>query len=147
MIDIKKLEDIDDISAYDTFKLFMEESDKNENIYKHINYLFELLGNKRSYVKVRAALLICRNAKWDKDNYINIKNIDLLLNLLYDEKPTVVRQVLKGLNDLIIYKKKLIPIIKIKVLMIEYNSYKDTMSNLIKKDIDNLCDNMERIKW
>jgi hypothetical protein len=146
MIDIKKLEDIDDISAYDTFKLFMEESDKNENIYKHINYLFELLGNKRSYVKVRAALLICRNAKWDKDNYINIKNIDLLLNLLYDEKPTVVRQVLKGLNDLIIYKKKLIPIIKIKVLMIEYNSYKDTMSNLIKKDIDNLCDNMERIK-
>ena len=142
MIDIKKLEDIDDISAYDTFKLFMEESDKNENIYKHINYLFELLGNKRSYVKVRAALLICRNAKWDKDNYINIKNIDLLLNLLYDEKPTVVRQVLKGLNDLIIYKKKLIPIIKIKVLMIEYNSYKDTMSNLIKKDIDNLCDNM-----
>lgn len=146
MIDIKKLEDIDDISAYDTFKLFMEESDKNENIYKHINYLFELLGNKRSYVKVRAALLICRNAKWDKDNYINIKNIDLLLNLLYDEKPTVVRQVLKGLNDLIIYKKKLIPIIKIKVLMIEYNSYKDTMSNLSKKDIDNLCDNMERIK-
>ena len=42
-------------------------------------------------------------SKWDKDNKIN-NIIDSLLQVLDDEKPTIVRQCLSSLNNLLLYK-------------------------------------------
>ena len=52
---------------------------------------------------MRGFRIICKLSKWDKDNNIN-NIIDSLLQVLDDEKPTIVRQCLSSLNNLLLYK-------------------------------------------
>ena len=52
---------------------------------------------------MRGFKIICKLSKWDKDNKINYI-IDSLLQVLDDEKPTIIRQCLASLNNLMLYK-------------------------------------------
>ena len=49
-----------------------------------------MLFNDKFYIKMRGFRIICKLSKWDKDNKIN-DNIDNLLQILDDEKATIVR--------------------------------------------------------
>lgn len=57
---------------------------------------------------------------------------------LNDEKPTSVRQCLKGIAEIVEYKKSLNNKIKEKLLKINYLNYKDSMQSLIFKDIEKI---------
>ena len=56
----------------------------------------------------------------------------------YDSKPTVVRQCLGALHEVILYRPEMVDVISEAVGRIDVNKYKDSMSPLIRKDIEAL---------
>ena len=73
-----------------------------------------------------------------KHNYYNKINniIDSLLQVLDDEKPTIVRLCLSSLNNLLLYKIDLSEKVESKLKNMDLSKYKDSMKPLIQKDID-----------
>lgn len=123
---------------WDTYKKFQQiENDIQDNdyLYNYFDEIKEMLLNEKSYIKVRGFRIICQLSKWDKDNKIN-DSIDILLDVLNDDKPTNVRQCLSALNILLLYKPELSNIVIKKIVNIDCSKYKNSMSPLIKKDID-----------
>ena len=94
-----------------------------------------MLFDEKSYIKMRGFRIICKLSKWDKDNKIN-NIIDSLLQVLDDEKPTIVRQCLSSLNNLLLYKIDLSEKVENKLKNMDLSKYKDSMKPLIQKDID-----------
>ena len=84
---------------------------------------------------MRGFRIICKLSKWDNDNKIN-NIIDILLQVLDDEKPTIVRQCLSSLNNLLLYKIDLSEKVENKLKKLDLSKYKDSMKPLIQKDID-----------
>lgn len=130
---IKDITDKDDNVAYKNFRLSLSETLESNIYYKDIDELRLLLDNPKSYIRIRAFGLICFLSRWDVDSKINDMIYDLL-KLLFDEKPTVVRQCLSYIKELIVYKEELKDIIKKEILKIDINIYKDSMKPLIEKD-------------
>ena len=124
--------------TWDIWRKFQEiESsiDESKLLYKYFDDIKKMLFNEKSYIKMRGFRIICKLSKWDKDNKIN-NIIDSLLQVLDDEKPTIVRQCLSSLNNLLLYKIDLSEKVENKLKKLDLSKYKDTMKPLIKKDID-----------
>ena len=117
-------------------------SSSSNILYPYISTFIKMAGSEKYVIKIRGFRLFCKQAKWDTENIIN-RNLENTLNILKDEKPTVVRQALSALKDIVVYKKELQPIIKEKALSVNYLKYKDTMHSLISKDIQNLIELMD----
>lgn len=137
------LEDKDTSQAFETLKELELLSDDSNVLYPYIIRFIEMVSNEKYVVRVRGFRLFCKQAKWDTENIVN-ENLDSVLVILHDDKPTAVRQALAALKDVILYKKELRDIIKDRVLAIDYLRYKDTMHGLIAKDIQNLLDVMSQ---
>ena len=101
-----------------------------------------MLNSEKYVIRVRGFRLLCKQAKWDKDNKID-RAIEEILNAISDEKPTAVRQALQYLEYMVPYKKNLNERMKQKVLSIDCSLFKDTMQPLIEKDIQSLVRQME----
>lgn len=124
--------------TWDIWRKFQEiESsiDESKLLYEFFDDIKKMLLNEKSYIKMRGFRIICKLSKWDNDNKIN-NNIDILLQVLDDEKPTIVRQCLSSLNNLLLYKIDLSEKVENKLKKLDLSKYKDTMKPLIKKDID-----------
>lgn len=134
---IKKLEDKDDKVAYNNLLELEKIAEKSDAIYEYFDIFLEMLDNEKSFIKVRGFRLICKNAKWDKNNKID-NSIDKILQELNDEKPTSVRQCLNAIAEIVEYKKSLNNKIKEKLLKINYLNYKDSMQSLIFKDVEKI---------
>ena len=134
---IRKLEDKDDKVAYSNLLELEKFTEQSDAIYEYFDIFLELLNNEKSFIRVRGFRLICKNAKWDKYNKID-NSIDKILQELNDEKPTSVRQCLKAIEEIIIYKPNLKYTIKEKLLKINYLNYKDSMQSLIFKDVEKI---------
>ena len=129
----------DDTKAYAEVKKMMSESEKSDKYYAYLNDFVDLLGNTKSYVRTRAFLLCSKQAKWDKEE--KLKSIlPSMLTLLHDEKPTVVRQCLNALKEVVTYLPDTTKTIKKELKKIDLTKYKDSMSSLIQKDIDELIE-------
>lgn len=115
--------------------------DDSDLLYRYFDEIKNMLYNEKSYIKMRGFRIICKLSKWDKDNKIN-NIIDDLLQILDDEKLTIVRLCLSSLNNLLLHKIDLSNKIENKLKNIDLSKYKDSMRPLIKKDIDYL---LERI--
>ena len=127
----------DESKAYAEVKKMLAESEKSNKYYEYIDEFIELLSNNKSYVRTRAFLLCSKQARWDKEG--KLKNIlPSMLVLLHDEKPTVVRQCLNALKEVVAYLPDTIKIIEKELKKIDLSKYKDSMSPLIQKDIDEL---------
>lgn len=136
---IKDITNIDDNIAYLNTKKIKAESAKSNKYYKNINDFISLLGDKKSYIRTRAFILICCQAKWDNENLIK-QNFKIMSSLLHDNKPTVVRQCLNALKEVVVNKPELNTLIKKEIKKIDLSIYKGSMSPLIKKDIDSLME-------
>lgn len=132
---IRKLEDKDDKVAYSNLLELEKFTEQSDAIYGYFDIFLEMLDNEKSFIRVRGFRLICKNAKWDKYNKID-DSIDKILQELNDEKPTSVRQCLKAIEEIIMYKPNLKYTIKEKLLKINYLNYKDSMPSLIFKDVE-----------
>ena len=119
--------------------------DDSDLLYRYFDEIKNMLYNEKSYIKMRGFRIICKLSKWDKDNKIN-NIIDDLLQVLDDEKPTIVRLCLSSLNNLLLYKIDLSNKIENKLKNIDLSKYKDSMRPLIKKDIDYLLERNNNLK-
>ena len=134
---ILKLRDKDDKAAYEYSKLLGAESAQSDKYLPMIPQFADMLEDKSSYVRVRGFILICNQARWAKDGQI-ADVFDRMRVLLYDSKPTVVRQCLLALHEVVLYRSEMAEMIIDAVNHIDVSKYKDSMSPLIKKDIDEL---------
>lgn len=117
-------------------------SEETDLFYADIEQFIEMMHSEKYVIRVRGFRLCCKQAKWDSKGVID-ENIEEILQILNDEKPTAVRQALAALQDLVLYKKELNETIKKHVLAIDYLRYKETMHSLIAKDIHVLIDKMD----
>lgn len=112
------------------------ESSESNRYSSYLESFLSLMDHSSSYVRTRGFVLACAQAKWDVENKLE-KNLDRMLELLKDEKPTVVRQCIKALYEVILYKPELFEPIAKSMRKIDLSVYKDSMAPLIEKDIQN----------
>ena len=134
---ILKLKDKDDKAAYEYSKILRAESAESDKYLHMIPKFAGMLDDKSSFVRTRAFLLICNQARWAKDGQL-AEFFDRMSALLYDSKPTVVRQCLQALHEVALYRSEMSQMIIDAVDKIDVSKYKDSMSPLIEKDIKEL---------
>lgn len=134
---IMELQNKDNQKAYALFKEINAKSTNSDEFYSYFDNFIGLLTHKSSYVRTRGFCLACAQAKWDK--YDKIKsNLETMLKMLHDDKPIVVRQCLNALHSVVLYKYDLRNAIRQELDKIDLSKYKDSMSPLIKKDMNEL---------
>lgn len=133
----KRLMDKDEKSAYAFAKQIGLESAESDKYLALIPLFAELLTEKSSYVRTRAFLLICNQARWAANGQIEAV-FDRMVPLLHDPKPTVVRQCLGALHEVALYRPEMSECIRKSLAEIDPNQYKDSMAPLIRKDMDAL---------
>ena len=134
---IKRLTDKDDKQAYEYAKKIGIESAKTDNYLDMIPEFASMLQDKISFVRTRLFILICNQARWADDE--QIENVYKQMEpLLYDPKPTVVRQCLNALHEVVLFRPNMCDDIKETISKIDLSIYKDSMAPLIRKDIDEL---------
>lgn len=136
------LQEKDDDVAYAATKRIAAESESSDKFYKYIPEFAKLLGHKKSYVRIRALILCCSQARWDNAGII-AKYLPQILPLIHDEKPTVVRQSLNALKEVVEFRPELCEMIEYELGKIDISGYKDSMIPLIKKDIAELRELIE----
>ena len=97
----------------------------------------EMLKAKSSFVRARGFLLICNQARGAADGQIEAV-FGRMVPLLHDPKPTVVRQCLGALHEVVLYRPEMSECIRKSLAEIDPNQYKDSMAPLIRKDMDAL---------
>ena len=138
---IQRLIDKDDKKAYEYAKKIGIESAKTSKYLEMIPEFASMLEDDSSYVRTRFFILICNQARWANDGQIE-EVYGRMKALLYDHKPTVVRQCLNALHEVVLFRPEMSNAIKRSLSKIDLSIYKESMAPLIKKDIDEL---MKRI--
>lgn len=134
---LRKLTDRDDKTAYEFAKQLSVESTGSDRYLAMIPMFAELLQDKSSYVRTRAFILICKQARWANEGQL-VAVFDQMCLLLNEPKPTVVRQCLSALREVVLFRPELPDKIENALTEIDVSKYKDSMSSLILKDVDEL---------
>lgn len=135
------LQDKNDKKAYAFSKQIEARSAASDEYFSCFDEFASLLTAKSSYVRTRGFCLCCAQARWDETGKLE-RTLPAMLILLHDEKPTVVRQCLKALHEVVLFRPELCETIRSEVETMDPSSYKDSMSPLIKKDMDELLNRM-----
>lgn len=134
---IKMLTDRDDKTAYAEFKALLARFSASDELYPLFDEFLSLTATENSYIFTRGFTLCCAQAKWDDKGKLE-DNIEAMLNILNGIKPTALRQCIKALHEVIMYKPKLVNIIISRLEAIDLSLYKDSMRPLIMRDIDEI---------
>lgn len=134
---LRKLTDKNDKTAYEFAKQLGVESVESDRYLAMIPMFAELLQDKSSYVRTRAFVLICNQARWADSGQIKAV-LDKMLPLLNDPKPTVVRQCLGALHEVVLFRPELSDEIETALAEMDLSKYKDNMLPLILKDVEAL---------
>lgn len=139
---IARLRDKDDKTAYEFAKQIGIESAQSDKYLVMIPEFVKMLNDKSSYVRTRGFCLICNQARWADDGQIEAV-FNEMSALLYDDKPTVVRQCLAALHEVVLYRPEMTDKIKFAVSKMNLSRYKDSMAPLIEKDKKELLKMLE----
>ena len=131
--------------AYRFLLLLEEESERSDELYSSLNLFLPLLKDKSSLVRTRGFRLICAQARWDREGWIE-RHLDELLAELEDGKATAVRQCLAALHPVVLFQPELRPRIREKLDRLDLSKYKDSMIPLLLKDMNELRMMMEEQK-
>lgn len=127
----------DDKAACDKAREIASVSETSPVYYPYLEKFASLLTDEKSYVRSRAFILCCSQARWDKEGRID-KLLPSMLSLFHDPKPTVVRQCLNAIAGVAVFRPGLADEIRSEAKKINPDRYKDTMSPLIRSDIEKL---------
>lgn len=130
---LQQLTDKDDKRAYERTKAVAAASEESPIYYPYIGDFASLLTDKSSYIRTRAFILCCCQARWDTEGKLAAV-FPAMLALLHDEKPTVVRQCLNALKEVAVFRPELSYEIRNELKSMDLTGYKDTMRPLIEKD-------------
>lgn len=131
---VENLYSNDNKLAYDTLKLLLSESERADSVYRYLDRFVSMIQNKNSYIRSRGIALISINAKWDKENKIDLI-IDDYLKHIMDEKPITSRQCIKSLPYIAKYKPNLVGPIRKALIEANIGVYPDSMQSLVHNDI------------
>ena len=131
--------------AYRLLLLLEEESERSDELYSSLNLFLPLLKDKSSLVRTRGFRLICAQARWDREGWIE-RHLNELLAELDDGKATAVRQCLAALHPVVLFQPELRPRIREKLDRLDLSKYKDSMIPLLLKDMNELRMMMEEQK-
>lgn len=132
---IRALTQKDEKAAYAVMQQTAAASAASPEYYPYLGAFASLLGEKSSYVRTRAFMLCCAQARWDSEGRLD-KLLPRMCALLTDEKPTVVRQCLGALREVILYRPELSDALRAQIGRIDLSRYKESMAPLIKKDME-----------
>lgn len=127
----------DDKKAYARTKEIAAASASCPEYYSCLETFASLLTYKKSYIRTRAFILCCSQARWDNEGKLK-QLLPALLALFHDTKPTVVRQCLAASKEIVVFRPELGEAINSELNQINLSRYKDSMSNLIRADIEEL---------
>lgn len=134
---IDELTDNDDKKAYEKVKEIVSISKSSSMYYAYLDTFASFLNDEKSYVRTRAFILCCSQARWDDGEKLK-QLLPSLLVLFHDKKPTVVRQCLTAVREIIVSRPELNEIINAELNKIDFSWYKESMANLIRDDIAGL---------
>jgi len=135
----------DDKAAYEFTKQVAATSEFSPEYYEHLDEFASLLDNEKSYVRTRAFILCCSQSRWDGEGRIE-KILPKMLPLLNDPKPTVVRQCLNAIQEVVVFRPELRSMIRKGISEIEISKYKDSVFPLIQKDIAAVAQLLDEIE-
>lgn len=138
---LELLTEKDDREAFANTKRIASESELSDKYYESLPLFAALLGNEKSYIRTRAFILCCSQAKWDTEGKLR-ELLPKMFPLFHDKKPTVVRQCLAAVREIAVYRPELCDIIRAETETIDVSVYKDSMAPLIRKDMDELYEVM-----
>ena len=138
------IQDKNDDAAYAEAKRIAAASEFSDEYCRYIPEFVEMLSHKKSYMRSRAMILICSQARWDESGAI-AEYLPQILKLLHDEKPTVVRQSLNALKEIAVFRPELCKVIMEELEKINLSKYRESMAGLIQKDIDELQDVIRQV--
>lgn len=138
MIDkLNELLSSDNNKAFSALGYLELECTKNDSLYQYFDFFLDLIKHEKSFVRIRGFRMICALAPWDRDNKIG-NNIDTILSELDDKSGTAIRQCLKYVTIILLYKPELSDALLEKLNRFNYSDYKESMASLIKRDIDDI---------
>lgn len=129
---------------YGKFQELEAQCDKDNSLYGFFDSYLEAVHNKKACARGRAFKMIMRNARWDAENNLIDENIDEILAVLNDDNATVVRQCLPLLEFIGRYKEDLVPIVRLKLVNLNYAKYKESMQGLIQKDVKKILSILDK---
>lgn len=124
----------------EAFKLLTELeklSESSDELYPYFDEFIRLTKSGSAFVRTRGFRLACAMARWDGENRLE-RDIDILLEMLRNEKGTQVRQCIEALRGVVIFKPSLGGKIVRSLESLDLSAYKDSMRELILKDIEKL---------
>ena len=142
---INELTDKDDNKAYARTKEIAAASEASEEYYPYLDTFASLLSDKKSYIRTRAFILCCSQARWDDEGKLK-QLLPALTALFHDTKPAVVRQCLAAAREIIVFRPELGEAIDDELDRIHLSCYKDSMAGLIRADIAALKELIEETK-
>ena len=141
---INEITDKDDIKAYARTKAIAAASEFSPEYYSCLESFASLLNDKKSYIRTRAFILCCSQARWDDGGELK-QLLPELMVLFHDTKPTVARQCLNAVKEIIVFRPELSKTIDAELEQIDLSGYKDSMANLIRADIAELRELIEEV--
>ncbi|MGN0664575.1 MAG: SufBD protein [Negativibacillus sp.] len=109
-------------------------SQENDAVYPYWGEFLKLINHKSSYCRTRGLLLLCANAKWDREGQMDV-HIPSLLEHITDEKPITSRQFIQALPQLAEAKPQWRERILHALETADLHGYGDSMRPLVEKDI------------
>lgn len=127
----------DDKAAYALFRQMNAESAESDVYYPYFDEFFALAHGSNSFIRTRGFALCCAQARWDRDGKLD-RALPNMIAGLRTEKPTAVRQCLKALHEVVLYRGELDDTILSVISDIDPQSFGESMGPLIEKDIKEL---------
>lgn len=140
--DIRMMLDRDNNKAYRSLLEMENRAQISEECYPFLGEFMKMLDNRNSYVRVRGFRMICALSRWDGSGAID-GNIQRIMAVIDDDKATAVRQYLKALNTMVMFKPGISDAVKEKLSAVDCSRYNESMAYLIRRDIEALllmCD-------
>ena len=137
---VKAIQDKDDKKAYALFKEVRARSAASD---EYFWWNFGAIEYKKFICKDKGICFMLRPSEmgWRRETTKSTPNHACLV---YDDKPIVVRQCLAALHEVVLYRSELREAIKAELGAIDFSRHKESMSPLIKKDVEEL---LNLIDW
>lgn len=139
---INELTDNDDKKAYSRTKEIAAESEMSPKYYSYLDTFASLLKDEKSYIRTRAFILCCSQARWDEKGKLK-QILPDMMKLFHDTKPTIIRQCLNAAKEIVAFRPELREYINEELDKIDFSCYKESMANLIRNDIFELRELIE----
>lgn len=122
--------------AYQALLSLKAESDSSPAVYAYFDRFLEMMDDANSYLRTRGLLLLCANARWDRENKLD-GAIDRFLSHISDPKPITARQFIQALPQVALHKPALALRIRAALENADLSAYPESMAPLVLKDITN----------